>query len=79
MKLAFIIFAFLIGRMVYTIMLSGIFSKNKYSILGRVRSASQVISYEVGFIIYLFALLSLESSLVLEGRIRVVKMFFLMP
>jgi len=57
----------------------GIFSKNKYSILGRVRSASQVISYEVGFIIYLFALLSLESSLVLEGNLRLVKMLLLLP
>jgi len=79
MKLAFMIFAFLIGRIVYTMMLSGIFSKNKYSMLGRVRSASQVISYEVGFIIYLFALLSLERSLVLEGKARVLKIFFLIP
>jgi len=79
MKLAFMIFAFLVGRIVYTIILSGIFSKNKYSMLGRVRSASQVISYEVGFMIYLFALLSLESSLVLEGVTSLLKMLLFVP
>lgn len=45
------------GFSIYTIILSGIFSKSKYSMLGAIRASSQRVSYEIAFSIYLITLM----------------------
>jgi len=59
--------------------LVGIFSSRKYSILGAIRSSAQVISYEVCFLIFLFGLLTLERRIVISGRFTLEKCFIILP
>ncbi|MEK0750793.1 NADH-quinone oxidoreductase subunit H, partial [Mycobacterium ulcerans] len=51
---------------VYGIMIGGWASNNKYSLMGAVRAASQIISYELAMGLSLIALLMMTGSLSLK-------------
>jgi NADH-quinone oxidoreductase subunit H len=68
LKMGFLLFSFLVGSFVYVVMLVGVFSSRKYSLLGRIRSSARVIRYEVCFLVFLFRILTLEKRIVIEGR-----------
>jgi len=68
---------------VYGIMIGGWASNNKYSLLGAMRAASQIISYELAMGISIIALLMVTGTLSLKGMVELQKdatwNFFLQP
>jgi len=75
LKIGFLLFSFLVGSFVYVVILVGVFSSRKYSLLGRIRSSARVIRYEVCFLVFLFRILTLEKRMVIEGRWSILKSF----
>lgn len=58
---------------VYGIMIGGWASNNKYSLLGAMRAASQIISYELAMGISIIALLMITGTLSLKGIVELQK------
>lgn len=58
---------------VYGIMIGGWASNNKYSLLGAMRAASQIISYELAMGIAIIALIMVTGTLSLKGIVEVQK------
>lgn len=58
---------------VYGIMIGGWASNNKYSLLGAMRAASQIISYELAMGISIIALLMITGTLSLKGIVEIQK------
>lgn len=58
---------------VYGIMIGGWASNNKYSLLGAMRAASQIISYELAMGVSIIALLMVTGTLSLKGMVELQK------
>nr|AEO27465.1 NADH dehydrogenase subunit 1 [Wuchereria bancrofti] len=69
----------LMGVSVYFIMLSGIFSGGKYSVIGGLRACAQSYSYEIAFSVYLLVFLLFNKSLCLFSSFCLFFFLFFLP
>lgn len=77
LEISYLFFLCLVGILVYVIMLSGIYRKSKYSLLGSIRSSSQSISFEVVFFFFLYCFIIFSQSFTIYPVFNLISYFIL--
>jgi len=77
LEIRYLLLLCLVGVLVYIIILSGIYRKSKYSMLGAIRSRSQRISFEVVFFFVLYCFIIFSQRFIVIGVFNLLNLLIL--